>query len=302
MHKVLPQEQKIEEEEEEWVLPSRSSRGSARSHVSHKAQTPAGTASGGRTRVVLQDSSYLSFINSTGAEGSKSGGSSDDESASDEREARMAGEQPKNGRMTFGSLPTAERLDTSIVDQREEMKHLKAQETSSTRFKVFANAEDESNGNIEKGDKRKIKEQDHSSRARKGKERQDPASSTTTATPSKNPTATKREGFLKPVLGEQRHQQPTPTSTTATSNQNQGQSSSNRRKKRKSGDVDSLDMQESEVLVAGARAKRGKKAPKKTARSGDGEVDIDDLAARVAAGGDEDVERYLQSVIHEMEE
>lgn len=140
-------------------------------------------------------------------------------------------------------------------------------------------------------------------RARKGKERNDhtSGSTATTTTPQKKPTTAKREGFLKPVLGEQRHQ----TATLTHSTPSQGQSSaSNRRKKRKSGDRDALDMQDSEVLVSGARAKRGKKTSKKAegGKDRDREVDMDDLAARVAGGGDDDVERYLQSVIHEMEE
>ncbi|KAJ9103838.1 hypothetical protein QFC21_002300 [Naganishia friedmannii] len=301
------QEQKVETEEEEWVLPGRSSRASTRPSTFNKPQTSAGAPSSSRTRVVRQDSSYLSFISGTGAEGAQSASLSDDSgSDSDDGNARSTGEQPKNGRMTFGSLPTAERLDTSIVDQREEMKHLKAQETSSTRFKVFANHDESSGGKADKESKRK--EDNSSSRARKGKERNDHPSASTTATPQKKPMTAKREGFLKPVLGEQRHQNPTAktnTSTTNSLNQNPSPPSSSRRKKRKSGDRDSLDMQDSEVLVSGARAKRGKKTSKKVDGGKDRdnrEVDMDDLAARVAGGGDDDVERYLQNVIHEMEE
>lgn len=108
--KLPQQEQQVEEEEEEWVLPSRVNRGTTRPSAFNKTQTPAGISSGTRTRVVRQDSSYLSFINGTGAEKRRSGGSSD-ESGSDSDDGKpRAGEQPKNGRMTFGLLPTAERV------------------------------------------------------------------------------------------------------------------------------------------------------------------------------------------------
>ncbi|KAJ9097822.1 hypothetical protein QFC19_006690 [Naganishia cerealis] len=225
-----------------------------------------------------------------------------------------AGPVPQQQEVQEQQEEEEEWLDTSIVDSREEMKHLKAQETSSTRFQVFADSPGATkgragNGNVnggkgkaelgsEGGDR---EPRDSSRRARKTrvKEEDDPSTPTATA-----------QRFLKPSLGDDRRQGGSPLGSKTmkkgkTVDGTPLSSSTSRRKKRKSGERE--DEGDEQVLMAGARGKRGKTASTKkkstaAAMTADKDPDMEDLAGRAAAGGDADVERYLRSVIHEMED